>query len=118
MRQGLKDVLEKREQEFDIAIKNDKDTKLLENILLDLQIIDPSMGSGHFLVNATDQITQWVMRVAHRYPNAPINKEVSKTIKEVISENKKKKITINPIYSIKFNIEKNGNEKMYLWSRH
>ena len=96
VRQGLKDVLEKREQEFDIAIKNDKDTKLLENILLDLQIIDPSMGSGHFLVNATDQITQWVMRVAHRYPNAPINKEVSKTIKEVISENKKKKITINP----------------------
>ena len=96
VRQGLKDVLEKREQEFDIAIKNGKNAKLLEDILLDLQIIDPSMGSGHFLVDATDQITRWVMSVAHRYPNAPINKEVSNTIKEVITENKKKKITINP----------------------
>ena len=96
VRQGLKDVLEKREQKFDIAIKNGKNTKLLEDILLDLQIIDPAMGSGHFLVDATDQITRWVMSVAHRYPNAPINKEVSKTIKEVIAENRKKKITINP----------------------
>ena len=96
VRQGLKDVLEKREQEFDTAIKNGKDAKLLEDILLDLQIIDPAMGSGHFLVDATDQITRWVMSVAHRHPNAPINKEVDKTIKEVISENKKKKIMINP----------------------
>ena len=96
VRQGLKNVLEKREQEFDIAIKNGKNAKLLEDILLDLQIIDPSMGSGHFLVDATDQITRWVMSVAHRYPNAPINKEVGKTIKEVIAENKKKKIIINP----------------------
>ena len=96
VRQGLKDVLEKREQKFDDAIKNGKGAKILEDILLDLQIIDPSMGSGHFLVDATDQITRWVMHMAHRYPNAPINKEVSKTIKEVITENKKKKITINP----------------------
>ncbi|MDI1495166.1 MAG: N6 adenine-specific DNA methyltransferase [Cenarchaeum symbiont of Oopsacas minuta] len=96
VRQGLKDVLEKREQQFDEMIKNSKNVKLLEDILLDLQIIDPSMGSGHFLVDAVDQITRWAMNVIRRHPNAPINKEIDKIIKDVISENKKKKIIINP----------------------
>ena len=40
--------------------------------LLDIQVVDPAMESGHFLVAVVDEITKWIMSLLERYPDAPL----------------------------------------------
>jgi type II restriction/modification system DNA methylase subunit YeeA len=49
-----------------------KDLQRLEResqkILLDIKVCDPSMGSGHFLVEAVDYLTDEIILILNQYP--------------------------------------------------
>ena len=36
--------------------------------LLDIQVLDPAMGSGHFLVEALNRITSWATDMLKAHP--------------------------------------------------
>ena len=78
VQEGLKPLFLQREKEFGEAMKqfginsNIKCKNECNSIMLDLQILDPAMGSGHFLVTASDEITKWIMRLIQKYPKSPI----------------------------------------------
>ncbi|MFM1841402.1 MAG: hypothetical protein RLZZ490_133, partial [Cyanobacteriota bacterium] len=90
----LKPILESREQEFNGLMaqigelqkqKNDQrlgleslrdlDRQLrrlerqAQTILLDIKVCDPAMGSGHFLVEAVDFLTDELIQILNRYPD-------------------------------------------------
>ncbi|QYX33279.1 hypothetical protein [Sphaerospermopsis torques-reginae] len=42
--------------------------KTAQNTLLDIKICDPAMGSGHFLVEAVDFLTDELINILNEYP--------------------------------------------------
>jgi len=42
--------------------------RFIEGKILSLSILDPTMGSGHFLVNATNHIANFIVEVLNEYP--------------------------------------------------
>jgi len=40
--------------------------------LLGLRVVDPAMGSGHFLVAAVNEVTNWIIELLKEYPDAPL----------------------------------------------
>ena len=44
--------------------------------LLGLEVVDPAMGSGHFLVAAANEITSWAISLLHENPDAPLIAQV------------------------------------------
>lgn len=46
----------------------DKVIKFIEEKILSLSVLDPTMGSGHFLVNATNHIANFMVEILNEYP--------------------------------------------------
>ena len=63
--------------------------------LLDLQVLDPAMGSGHFLVEALNQITQWATEMLNSHPDHPLVAEIESDRQTVIQEQSSKGVTID-----------------------
>lgn len=63
--------------------------------LLDIQVVDPAMGSGHFLVSVVDEITKWIIGILDRYPDAPLEREIEEDRKRIIDEQKSKGIELD-----------------------
>ena len=63
--------------------------------ILDLQVLDPAMGSGHFLVEALNRITEWAVAVLNSYPDHPLASEVDNDRSDVVREQGKKGVTID-----------------------
>ena len=63
--------------------------------ILDLQVLDPAMGSGHFLVEALNQITAWATDVLNSHPDHPLVAEIDKDRLEVLDAQKKFGVTID-----------------------
>ncbi len=47
---------------------DDRIYKFVEEKILALSVLDPTMGSGHFLVNATNHITNFIVKLLNKYP--------------------------------------------------
>lgn len=47
---------------------DDRIYKFVEEKILALSVLDPTMGSGHFLVNATNHITNFIVNILNEYP--------------------------------------------------
>ena len=52
---------------------DDKILKFIEGKILSLSVLDPTMGSGHFLVNATNHIANFIVEILNEYPGDDSN---------------------------------------------
>jgi hypothetical protein len=95
VQKGLEPIFRDRERKFVNAIEKWRKTNvksdaiLSTKYLLDIQMVDPAMGSGHFLVVAVDEITKWIMSLLQRYPDAPLAEEIGKDRTKILSEQNK-----------------------------
>ena len=101
VRRGLEPIFLEREEMMaaDIARhtkeRSEESRLACMNRLLDIQVLDPAMGSGHFLVEALNQITRWVTGVLERHPGHPLLSEIEEDRGLVLSEQRRRSITIN-----------------------
>jgi hypothetical protein len=52
---------------------DDKIVKFIEEKILSLSVLDPTMGSGHFLVNATNHIANFIVEIVNECPGNDSN---------------------------------------------
>lgn len=101
VKKGLEPIFADREKRFAELYqkwRNSGDKEAGEKsteALLDIQVVDPAMGSGHFLVNVVDEITKWIMGVLDKYPDAPLEREIEEDRKRIIEEQKSKRIELD-----------------------
>lgn len=101
VRRGLEPILSEREQRISNDLKQYRENSTKKNYsacmdcLLDIQVLDPAMGSGHFLVEALNQITRWATGMLERHPDHPLLAEIEDDRQMIISTQKEKGITIN-----------------------
>ena len=68
-----------------------------QSTLLDIKICDPAMGSGHFLVEAVDYLTDELISILNEYPeHSPVLEMLEKTRESILENLKQQGITINP----------------------
>ncbi len=78
-----------------------KDLQRLEreaqSTLLDIKICDPAMGSGHFLVEAVDYLTDELIRILTLYPEQnPVLEMLEQTRQSILQNLEQQGIIINP----------------------
>ena len=99
--QGLNPIFDEREKLIAEDVKqykkskNEKDLKTCMDRILDIQVLDPSMGSGHFLVESLNRITMWATDILKTYPGHPLLEEIESDRMTILAEQKKNKITID-----------------------
>lgn len=64
--------------------------------LLGLKVVDPAMGSGHFLVAVVNEVTNWIIGLLKEYPEAPLMREIEDSRKNIIEEQRKRRIRLDP----------------------
>ena len=47
--------------------------------LFDFRVLDPAMGSGHFLVEAVDYVTDQLLEFLNQFPINPVNFALDRT---------------------------------------
>jgi hypothetical protein len=68
-----------------------------QSTLLDIKICDPAMGSGHFLVEAVDYLTDELIRILTVYPEQNPVLEMLEQTRQSISQNLEQQgIAVNP----------------------
>ena len=98
---GLTPIFTEREKHIQNDInrykknKNEENAKACIDRLLDIQVLDPAMGSGHFLVEVLNRITQWVTDMRKKYPNQPLSDDIKRDRKAVLEDQKNKGIIID-----------------------
>ena len=101
VRRGLEPIFQEREKRVAGDLKRYRGSRTKKNRnacmdrLLDIQVLDPAMGSGHFLVEALNQITRWATGMLERHPEHPLVGEIERDRKLVIDTQKEKGIAIN-----------------------
>ncbi len=82
----------------DISPENEtykKFRKSLNEAFFDLKVLDPAMGSGHFLVEAVDYITDQVAKILTAFKWNPIVHELAQTRHEIQEEMERQGVTID-----------------------
>ena len=64
--------------------------------LFTFRVLDPAMGSGHFLVEAVDFITDRMLDFLNGFPWNPIQTELKKTRETILEEMDHQGVTIDP----------------------
>jgi hypothetical protein len=64
--------------------------------LFDFRVLDPAMGSGHFLVEAVDYITDQMLHFLNGFAWNPVFVELARMRKEILDEMDERGITIDP----------------------
>jgi len=104
VRKGLEPHFKVREEQFkaDLArlppASKPRDLELEKKCtedLLGLKVVDPAMGSGHFLVAVVNEITQWIINLLKEYPDAPLMREIEEFRRSIIEEQRKRGIRID-----------------------
>ena len=101
VRRGLEPLLAERRDLVERDVKKYEKDPSEENRtacidrLLDLQVLDPAMGSGHFLAEALNQITRWATEILNSHPSHPLVAEIEHDRQAVLQDNKDKGITID-----------------------
>jgi hypothetical protein len=82
--QGLRKDLQRLEREA-------------QSTLLDIKVCDPAMGSGHFLVEAVDYLTDELIRILNVYPERnPVLEMLEQTRQSILENLEQQGIVINP----------------------
>ena len=63
--------------------------------LLDIQVLDPTMGSGHFLVEALNRLTSWATEILREHPAHPLLEELEQDRDVILEEQQKKGIMLD-----------------------
>lgn len=63
--------------------------------LLGLEVVDPAMGSGHFLVAAANEITSWAISLLQESPDAPLNVQVEEDRRMILEEQAKRGVMLD-----------------------
>src|SRR2546421_10104182 len=82
----------------DISPENEsykKFRKTLNEAFFDLKVLDPAMGSGHFLVEAVDYITDQMAKILTAFKWSPIVHELAQTRQEIQQEMDRQGVTID-----------------------
>jgi len=69
--------------------------KWLVDELFDIKVLDPAMGSGHFLVEAVDFITDKMIDFLNGFPWNPVMATLRETRETILKEMEKQNITID-----------------------
>ena len=99
--QGLKPILKERGEKVAADVRrykkdpSDRNRRACMDRILDLQVLDPAMGSGHFLVEALNQITRWATGVLTSHPDHPLVSEIDGDRREVVRAQEGKGVTID-----------------------
>ena len=102
VRRGLEPILAEREDlvagDLEVYRKDPSEANRRACIdrLLDIQVLDPAMGSGHFLVEALSRITEWATRMLKEHPRHPLLTEIDCDRKTVVEEQQRRGVTIDP----------------------
>ncbi|MCL5024115.1 MAG: Eco57I restriction-modification methylase domain-containing protein [Nitrospirae bacterium] len=56
------------------------------NTIFDIKVLDPAMGSGHFLVHTVDFISDEIIAFLADYPENPVLRKIGELKKEIIEE--------------------------------
>jgi len=68
-----------------------------QSTLLDIKVCDPAMGSGHFLVETVDYLTDELIGILTEYPeHNPVLEMLEQTRQNILDNLKQQGITINP----------------------
>lgn len=70
--------------------------KHLVEQLFDFRTLDPAMGSGHFLVQAVDFITDRVLNFLNQFPVNPVQVMLDRTRKEILAALEEQGVTVDP----------------------
>ncbi len=65
------------------------------NELFDIKVLDPAMGSGHFLVHTVDYITDKIVKFLAEEPENPIIKNIEKLKLEIIEDVSRQGVSID-----------------------
>ena len=82
----------------DISAENETYKKYRETLneaFFDLKVLDPAMGSGHFLVEAVDYITDQLAKILTAFKWNPIIHELAQTRHEIQQEMERQGVTID-----------------------
>lgn len=63
--------------------------------LLDIQVLDPTMGSGHFLVEALNRITEWATEILRENPDHPLLEDLDSDRQSVLEYQRSQNIAID-----------------------
>ncbi len=103
VKKGLEPHLEARTKRFTQHMEKlrklpTRDPELEKEILddlLGLRVLDPAMGSGHFLVTAVDEITRWIINLIKEHPDDPLERMIEDDRKEILQEQSRKGISLD-----------------------
>ena len=56
------------------------------SVLFDLKVLDPAMGSGHFLVTAVDFVADRLLHFLNGFPGNPVQRLLSQTRQQILKE--------------------------------
>jgi len=104
VKKGLEPHFKAREEQFKADLQRlppsskprdlELEKKCTED-LLGLKVVDPAMGSGHFLVAAVNEITRWIINLLKEYPDAPLMREIEEFRRSIIEEQRKRGIRLD-----------------------
>ncbi|MCX6677696.1 MAG: hypothetical protein NTU95_07095 [Methanothrix sp.] len=92
-----REVLFRRDMETLRTLKGRDPVLELKTIedLLGLEVVDPAMGSGHFLVAAANEITSWAISLLQENPDAPLIAQVEEDRRQILEEQAKRGIVLD-----------------------
>ena len=71
-------------------------TRTLVERLFDLKVLDPAMGSGHFLVEAVDFVTDRLLKFLNQFPINPVNFALDRTRASILESLGEQGVTVDP----------------------
>jgi type I restriction-modification system DNA methylase subunit len=64
--------------------------------LFDLRVLDPAMGSGHFLVEVVDFVTDKLLNFLNQFPKNPVNFSLDRTRTSILESLGEQGVTVDP----------------------
>jgi hypothetical protein len=64
--------------------------------LFDLRVLDPAMGSGHFLVEVVDFVTDKLLNFLNSFPKNPVNFALDRTRTSILESLGEQGVTVDP----------------------
>ncbi|MCC7104578.1 MAG: Eco57I restriction-modification methylase domain-containing protein [Chloroflexi bacterium] len=76
-------------------VANEPRWRELVNELFEFRVVDPSMGSGHFLVEAVDFITDRVLDFLNGFPWNPVQAQLRATRETILTEMERQEVIVD-----------------------
>jgi hypothetical protein len=74
--------------------------------LFDLRVLDPAMGSGHFLVETVDFVTDHLLKFLNQFPINPVNFALDRTRNSILESLGEQGVTVDPLKLTDINLLK------------